>query len=366
MEVDRCGTNVMPKKLNAAIVKWKDSVVEDGSLSGPFAHEVNTMPTNGDRFLEHVKDLCDGYAELKATAGPDCGMHVHVNCKDLTFYDMRKVLMLYHKVERALFELCRSRRLNGDYSRVCGFNYINMSTHPSTFKRQLLSTLYVSGTALMDRRPDESTGEKVREAKSSKSDGLREYQMRYRALNIHSFFHRGSIEFRHHEGTTDYNEAINWALICGHVIDAAQKLSEAKLAVLPTDSFEALLAVLPERFHDFCKGKWTTTSDGPIFDGVAKPRYGRRDTDQYWLECESRKGTLPTKTAKEVQAEHDSKMRAEGRCVDCFCRLTDGLHTCGCYGTRCVEYPVTIPEPPTQTNTTQNAAYQQLINDLAR
>ena len=294
MEVDGAEKKTDPNDvLQKVINKWGDSVVEDGSLSGWAAHEVNTQPTNGDRFLEHIKQLCDGYKAVEASCSADCGLHVHINCKDLSFYDMRKVLAVYARTERALFGLCAQNRLDGSYSKVCGYNYLNMSPHPSVFKRQLLSFLYVSKYELIAEKPKKQVGERIKEAKSDKADGLIDHSVRYRALNIHSFFHRGSIEFRHHEGTVDYDEIINWSMVCGHLIESATRMSEAQIMRLPVDPHEALLAIVPAKLHEYMHKKWQTKHvPASIFEQEHK-QYGRVKDAQVWMQYRLNRGTLP-------------------------------------------------------------------------
>ena len=326
MEVDKCFGSYETGKhpaITAAIEKWGDSVVEDGSLHTSTSHEVNTQPTNGDRFLEHIKDLTDAYAGLSAVCSEACGLHVHINAKDLNFYDMRKVLAIYARVERALFELCSRSRLNGTYSQICGYNYLNMSPDPRIFKRQMFGTLYMDRGRLLPQKGSAATGKLIVDARGDKA-GVRDHGLRYRALNIHSFFHRGSIEFRHHEGTVDYTEITNWALICGHVIEAAAKMSEAQIIALPSETHEALLAVIPERFHKHCNTRWETEVMPATICNGARTKYARSD-DREWREYDQHKGTLPKPDSEPaVVAEKKSCTRCaypnpstRTYCLDC-------------------------------------------------
>jgi hypothetical protein len=288
IEVDRAtGGDTGP--LQSAVDKWEDSVVEDGSLSGDAAHEVNTMPTNGDMFLVHIKDLTSAYAQVGAGCSDECGLHVHVDCRDMDVYDLRRVILLYAKVERALFELVDESRLNGSYSAVCGTEYANMSPTPSLFRRQILGTLY-NDNVLVPKN-----GSKTIRTQKSDKWGARD-RMRYRALNVHSFFLRKSLEFRHHEGSVDYSEITNWALVCGNVIDTAVRWSDAKINALPSDPFAALLVVIPASLHEYCFGKWEVTPLPANADGVSQMRFGKRSTDSWWDGMSVGKGSLPSVT----------------------------------------------------------------------
>jgi len=125
-----------------------------------------------------------------------------------------------------------------------------MEAKPEDFKRQLLGKFYRDGNPL-SARPDKSTGLGVKKAKTQKYG-----ETRYRALNLHSYFLRKSIEFRHHEGSTDAKTIINWAMVCGHVVEAANRLSEAQIRELPNDSKKALVEILPDGLVTYCRSTW--------------------------------------------------------------------------------------------------------------
>jgi len=252
IEVDKI-TKTESGRLRAAVKKWSDSIVTDGSLNRvPNAHETNTAPCNGDLFVEHIEELGEAYKELGAGCTTACGLHVHVNCSDLKIYDLRKVILLYAKIERALFELCKPRRATSNFSILCGQNYLDMDPHPENFKRQLLGKFYNNGK-IASARPDKQSGLEIKKNKEKKY-----ISVRYRALNLHSFFHRKSIEFRHREGSVDATTIINWAMICGHIIEAANTMSEAQINALPTQGRRALLEILPPELGEWAKKLWRT------------------------------------------------------------------------------------------------------------
>lgn len=263
-------------KINAAIDKWNDSVVEDGSLSGEGSHEVNTQPSSGDLLIEHLSDLCEGYSYADADCSHDCGLHVHIDCApcrnkgtrskthnpdscprcryQLTYYDLRKVIALYAKTERAVFELVDNRRLNGEYGGICGQRWVCNSIERKAFRRELLGKMYNHGDGDDDTvagSPLPHKGNRdVPERRKDKYLGVR-----YRALNLHSFFLRGTVEFRHHEGTVDVREMTSWALFCGWFIQRCAELSESQINALP-DGREGLLAIMPDSLHAWMNEKW--------------------------------------------------------------------------------------------------------------
>lgn len=292
IEVDRVESSDEPDTLSNVVDKWSDAVCEDGSLSGRYAHEINTMPTNGDRFVEHITEITKAYKEVGASCSPACGLHVHVDARDLTLYDIRRVIILYNRVERAMFELVSPARLNAHYSAVCGHQYLNGSRDPYKFKRQMLGALYNGGKALSkfkDRDAACEQGSKIRGAKRDKYQ-----QVRYRALNLHSFFHRSTVEFRHHEGSVKASEIISWALICGNVIEYAYRHTEAHLEALPTDTYQALLAVIPTNLRRFCKKKWAEWQTVQVdYDNSGDEYVSRQEAEGYWQRLAKMDAGLP-------------------------------------------------------------------------
>jgi hypothetical protein len=55
---------------------------------------------------------------------------------------------------------------------------------------------------------------------------------RYSAMNLHSHFFRGSVEFRLKEGTVDFEEIVFWAMFCGWVVESATRLKDEDVVML--------------------------------------------------------------------------------------------------------------------------------------
>jgi hypothetical protein len=275
------------KVVNEVLDKWEDGVVSDGSI-GREGFEINTNPTNGDLFVKHITEICDGLALIGGGCTTACGLHVHVNVKGTplyradgsplldadknqqfdprtayTHYDLRRLILLYHKVEPALFSLCTPQRLDGRYSQICGKYYLTKQSDPKGFRKDLVTKMYRGGESLP---APVTTG--LRPARERGSDFMRlagndlkakkktKYQeVRYKALNLHSFFLRGTIEFRHKEGTVNASEVINWALVCGNLVDQASRMTEKQIELLPKSSSQALIEIMPGNLQDWIKEK---------------------------------------------------------------------------------------------------------------
>jgi hypothetical protein len=249
IEVDQAQRGSDFNTLKAALDKWQDSVVEDGSLHEWPAFEINTQPTNGDLYLKHIDDLCDGLRLIGADTTKACGLHVHVDSRDITYYDLRKVAILYDRAEAALFQLCAPRRLNNNYSLICGYQFVAPYKEPKMWKRHIYGSVYgqIHGQIILPKNGRKAVHHERRDKYGTQ---------RYRALNLHSFFYRGTIEFRHHEGTVDAEEIKNWSLTVAHLIEAAATMTEPQVEALPTSGRELLKAITPSRLHRWLDAKF--------------------------------------------------------------------------------------------------------------
>jgi putative amidoligase enzyme len=328
LEIDTPGDLKRGRKLHEAVEKWGDSVVEDGSVHTGW--EINTSPSSGEAFTRHIRELCDGMDLLELKPSRNCGMHVHVNTKDMGFQDLRRLILLYSRVERAIYDACHPYRLNHQYSAKCGqhFEGIVNSKKPTDFKGDIHAMLYGykkppkggispntsqnphgtylnTGCAAIEQSYSEArlrtaghsntvpayhallacgavlgrlVPDSVKEAarrrlqspepvKKTKNDGvLRELlekkaqkrpgSLRYRSLNLHSFFYRGSVEFRHHEGSAEFHVIHGWGRLCAEIVTRAVKMTDAQINALPKNPRKALLEVLPPDLKEFVVGEW--------------------------------------------------------------------------------------------------------------
>ena len=226
--------------------RWNDAIVEDGSLPDS-GYEINSNPSSGDVFLRHIEELCSGLNLASARVDRSCGMHCHIAAPDYSYFDLFKLCRLYSTIETALFSLVSSSRRNGNrYAERCADRYT--FTHYATFKVDLIRALYGEDALTIHTSYDSKKkpytsfhrGKNRLSNKTSKYDSARYY-----ALNIHSFFYRGTIEFRHHQGTTLASKATGWGMVCAAIVDAASRLTIAQIDSLPSNPFERLLAILP-------------------------------------------------------------------------------------------------------------------------
>ena len=213
-------------------------LVEDGSIPDKGC-EINTNPASGDVFLSEMKHLSHALKESGGASNEKCGLHVHIDASDYSQYDLRRLVMLWSLVERAMFDLAGKRRIESHYCQPSAVRYVGVLTNPESittvpaqWRKGLAASLY-----------DVELGAKVARHKQDRYNDARYY-----ALNIHSFFFRKTIEFRLHEGTTDKAALENWPLVCGHIVSAALKMRESDLLALARSNqtaMDILCGILP-------------------------------------------------------------------------------------------------------------------------
>jgi len=223
--------------IEAAARKWKCSIVGDGSLPDS-GFEICTSPANGDVFINQIEDLTQALAEGDAEVNTDCGFHVHIDAQDFRYWDIRKLIIFYEKIEQGLFDMVPKSRRGNTYCLPCGDRYLKNITacnRPKQMKKQLIHNVYkeVPDKLFKDKRAEHRV------------------DARYYALNIHSWFYRGTIECRLAAGTRDPIKIINWSLLWVSIIDFVNRESESTIKGMSGSDLEILLRVAPESIHQW-------------------------------------------------------------------------------------------------------------------
>jgi Putative amidoligase enzyme len=197
------------KAVEKVVRAHSGSIVHDGSLArGGF--EITTSPAAGDVFVKQVKKICKTLASSHAKVDNSCGLHVHVDARDLNYHDMLRLINLYIVIEPILFSMVPKRRRNTHYCKPCAGTYTDAF---NKYKN-------VYGNNLGFRTIKEMVINAIYNDFNSKNRRGHKYTpARYVALNLHSWFYRGTIEFRLFEGSIDPNEIINLGMLWANIID---------------------------------------------------------------------------------------------------------------------------------------------------
>jgi hypothetical protein len=274
-ELETAGSARYAPSLKAAVAKWKCNIVRDSSIGGR-GMELVTSPAGGSNWFDMINELGVGFKDSEAFTSSACGQHVHVDARDVDVYAMRRIIRLYARVEQSLFDALPRYRFGGHYSAVCGAKYLSWldNQDKKLTKRWLAVKQY--GLAPLKAGDKQSDGYETRTLTAKEAAKQTEAQIksraehkydstRYNALNLHSYWHRGTIEFRHAHGTNNPVQIVNWGLVCGSIVDWCVRESDAKLLkLLEDDPRHALLSILPSRENqEWLTSRWEKFSRAP-------------------------------------------------------------------------------------------------------
>ncbi len=166
----------------------------DASLSGN-GLEIVSPVLQGDRGYRDLKIVLDSLKHIGANVNRSCGLHVHVGVSDWGIKQFRNLYKRYTKFERAIDQVMPNsrRKDNNQYCNSTAFRFG--------------STLHLAYKTIDSCRTARQLASTV--------------GTRYTKLNINSFWKHGTIEFRHHSGTTEVDKVTNWLKVCLSMVQAA-------------------------------------------------------------------------------------------------------------------------------------------------
>jgi hypothetical protein len=163
--------------IHATAPTWK--IVLDGSVSGGW--EMVSPILSGEEGIEQVRKVALVLVVNGASAPNTCGLHVHVDSRDLTVESIVNVARRYAKFEREIDAFMpRARNQNSMCRSVIGTNFDSI--------RQL------NDLGIMSR---------------------------YYKVNVAAFARHGTVEFRHHSGTVSGEKMENWIRFCTAFVEAS-------------------------------------------------------------------------------------------------------------------------------------------------
>lgn len=162
-------------------------VVPDGSLQGTDTAECVTPALTGDENgFRSLRKCCAALNAIGAYVNRSCGLHVHIGARDLTDQEYCNVFVNYMRLETAIESfMAPSRR--GERASWC------YSLRPRSY--------YVLRATTKDSM-----------AEALEHD-------RYHRVNAEAYRRHRTIEFRQHQGTTDFTKISNWVKFLGKLVE---------------------------------------------------------------------------------------------------------------------------------------------------
>lgn len=269
--------NLTTLEINEAVCKWRGRLVEDVSLPST-GFEINTAPANGDKFIHQIDEICAALQKFGATTENKtdqrkriacCGLHVHVDARDFGYMDLKKFLMIYEMIEDDLYRMLPGYRRASHFCQRCGKKYGMMvrankpippdkkKKSPDPLKASLITAVYGNKAKVPDR-----SGKRVCTQ-----------ECRYSAVNLHQYWYRGTIEFRHFYGTVDPKLIKSWAILVGGILEYAIVTSDRQLYDIPPQD---LLLTIAAKYGlaNFVRDQWdkfrkdTNLKESPLLGDV--------------------------------------------------------------------------------------------------
>lgn len=154
-------------------------IVTDGSLTGNDTCEVVSPILKGNDGKKSLKVVCKALSEIGAKVNKSCGLHVHLDAKNMTIEQWRNLIINYARLEAIIDGFMpKSRRGNNNY--------------------------YCRSISLMPRL--EATILHC----NSVEEIVNYLGTRYMKINVEAYSRHKTVEFRQHGGSIEYAKIEKW------------------------------------------------------------------------------------------------------------------------------------------------------------
>jgi hypothetical protein len=189
---------------------WK--IVSDGSVNGANGFELVSPVLRGYEGLEDLARACRALKICGAQVNNSCGLHVHLGARDLSIEHLRQVVRNYLVLEPTIDTLVPAARRG------------SANTYCKSLQRG--RTLAQAEAAILGA----TNAQELSEAANGGN--------RYHKVNMQSFFRQGTVEFRQHSGTTDFEKISFWVKLLANLVDySKQHLVRPSLPVAEFTTF---------------------------------------------------------------------------------------------------------------------------------
>jgi len=216
-----------------AVTGWK--IVGDGSVRGRNPFELVSPVLSGRDGIEQIQKVCAVLAAKGAKVNSSCGLHVHVDARDMEVLNLRNALKLYVEREEQINLVMPATRRDNSYcvpvldcirARLVQ-NARRDSGFAADFDRYAVDTSMKAVFKAIDTC-------ETRRALQELCGGSR-----YRRLNMEALDRHGTLEFRQHSGTVTFEKMSAWIDWCVSLVEYSMKWK----AVRPsTVTFDVALA----------------------------------------------------------------------------------------------------------------------------
>jgi hypothetical protein len=166
-------------------------IVNDGSIRGENAIECVTPVLRNMAGFDNLEKVCISLNESSAKVNRSTGLHVHVGLQNVSFEQYKNCFINYYYLEAAIDKfMANSRRENNN-------------TFCQSLKKRSVERII---------------------AAENMNDIARVYNNdRYYKLNPISYTRHNTLEFRQHQGTTDYKKIHKWLMFITSFVSWSKK-----------------------------------------------------------------------------------------------------------------------------------------------
>jgi hypothetical protein len=162
-----------------------------------------------------LKTALEVMNRLNAKVDRTCGVHVHHEIDDLTIEHVKNIYRIYYKHAKYIDGMMPASRRSDVNKKYCkGLTAEEMEiVERATSISEIQPNIGLSDVDYMYG-----------------SHEMRRNIGRYRSVNTASYVKYGTVEFRQHAGSTDYDKIMNWIMITQALVGAAKtkKVKEGK------------------------------------------------------------------------------------------------------------------------------------------
>ena len=229
---------------------WK--LVRDGSLSGTNNKEIVSPILRGKKGIIEMKKCLTALHNAGVLVNKTTGVHLHLGAKDLTLQTWKNLLFNYLGFQPIIDKMMANyRRNNRNWAMQPNLKFDSNSNTP-VVDRDWRSTVEAARTfrdlqLIYLKNTNTSTN----------LDSETEYRSsaRYYAINLFSYTKHGTVEFRQHGGSIEYDTLTAWLLFMHYLIEVSKKKE------LTNFSFDNLMNFTPVPLHSWIANRIFDLSD---------------------------------------------------------------------------------------------------------
>ncbi len=173
---------------------WK--VTGDNSVEGENAFEIVSPILEGEAGLKSLQTVCQVLVSLKAKINKSCGLHIHFDAREFNLSTWKRLFKNWINYQNIIDGMLPPSRRENRYCR----NLLNGSNITAMFNRI--------------------------DAARSLIEFIRIWSDRYFVINTKSYAIHGTVEFRQHSGTVEFEKIEKWI----RLLDGLVKFSQTELS----------------------------------------------------------------------------------------------------------------------------------------